>query len=67
VPSGFELSPPPLATDAERFAVACADLGADADNLVKLPQVEVDARSVDTVDRIQVGVDIVQRLVAAGL
>lgn len=67
VPSGFELSPPQLPDDAERFAVACADLGADADNLIRLSQVEVDGGKVDTVDRIQVGVGIVRRLVAAGL
>ncbi len=67
VPSGFELSPPPLPDDTERFAVACADLGADADNLIRLSQVEVDGGEVDTVDRIQVGADIVRRLVAAGL
>jgi len=67
IPVGFELSPPPLASDVERFAAACAELGADADNLIRLPQVEVDGCQVDTVDRIQVGADIVRRLVAAGL
>ena len=67
VPLGFELSSPPLASDVERFAVACADLGADADNLIRLPQVEVDGCQVDTVDRIAFGTEIVQRLVAAGL
>ncbi len=67
VPSGFELSPPQLPDDAERFAVACADLGADADNLIRLPQVEVDGCQVDTVDRIAVGTEIVRKLVAAGL
>ena len=61
MPAGFELSPPPLASDAERFAVACADLGADADNLIRLSQVEVDGYRVDTVDRIQVGADIVRK------
>lgn len=67
VPAGFELSPPPLASDAERFAVACAGRGADANNLIRLSQVEVDGHRVDTVDRIQVGADIVRSLVAAGL
>jgi hypothetical protein len=67
VPTGFELSPPPLDTDIERFTVLCADIGADASNLVTVPQVEVDGRRVDTVDRIRVGADIVRRLVAAGL
>lgn len=67
VPVGFELSPPPLETDTDCFAAVCADIGADASNLVTLPQVEVDGRWIDTVDRIQVGADIVQRLIAAGL
>jgi hypothetical protein len=67
VPAGFELSPPPLDADTERFAAACAEIGADASNLVAVPQVEVHGRPIDTVDRIQVGADIVRRLVAAGL
>jgi len=66
VPAGFELTPP-LVTFAELFAAACLGIGADADNLIKLPQVEVDGHWIDTVDRIQVGTDIVRRLVAAGL
>ncbi|HEY5548783.1 MAG TPA: DUF262 domain-containing protein [Coriobacteriia bacterium] len=66
VPVGFELTPPPVA-GAELFAAVCAEIGADADGLVMLPQLEVDGRWVDTVDRIQVGADIVRRLVAAGL
>jgi hypothetical protein len=67
VPAGFELSPPPLDTDTERFAAVCVDIGADSSNLVTVPQVEVDGRRVDTVDRIQVGADIARQLIAAGL
>ena len=67
VPAGFELSPPPLNTDLERFVAVCADIGVDADNLVTVSQVEVDGHRVDTADRIQVGADIVRRLDAAGL
>jgi len=66
VPAGFELTPP-AATFAELFAAACVEIGSDSDNLVNLPQVEVDGHRIDTVDRIQVGADIVRRLVAAGL
>ena len=67
VPAGFELTPP-VATFAEPFATACAEIGVDADNLVKLSQVVVnDGQRVDTVDRIQIGADIVRSLVAAGL
>lgn len=66
VPAGFELTPPE-ATFAELFAAACVEIGSDADNLVKLSQAIVDGHRVDTVDRIQVGADIVRSLVAAGL
>lgn len=67
VPPGFELTEPPLDADAQHFVSLCADLGADADNLVAVPQTKVDGRLVDTVDRIQLGVDIVRRLAASGL
>jgi hypothetical protein len=67
VASGFELSPPPTTAHAEVFAAACADLGVDGDNIVAMPQVEVDGRPVDMVDRIQLGADILRRLAAAGL
>ncbi|HEY5473012.1 MAG TPA: hypothetical protein VIK32_07455, partial [Candidatus Limnocylindrales bacterium] len=66
VPAGFELTPPPV-TGVELFAAVCAEIGADAEYVVKLPQVEVDGHQVDAVDRIQVGADIVRRLAAAGL
>lgn len=67
VPAGFELTPPPSDADAERFVAVCADLGVEPGNLVEVPQTEVDGQLVDTADRIQVGVDLVQRLVAAAL
>jgi hypothetical protein len=67
VPAGFELSPPPLDTDTERFIDVLAAIGATGSNLVMVPQVEVDGQPVDTVDRVQIGADIVRRMVAAGL
>ena len=67
VPAGFGLSPPPLDAHAKEFAAACADLGANADNVVVVPQAKVDHGLVDTVDRIQFGADIVRRLIATGL
>ena len=66
VPAGFELTPPE-ANFAELFAAACVEIGSDVDNLVELSQAVVDGHRVDTVDRIQVGADIVRSLVAAGL
>ncbi len=65
--AGFELSPPMLDADIERFASVRVGICVDSDSLVKVPQVEVDGRQVDTVDRIQVGAGIVRRLLAAGL
>lgn len=67
VRAGFELSPPMSDIHAEVFATVCADLEVDTDNVVAVPQVEVDGRLVDTVDRVQFGADIVRRLVAVGL
>lgn len=65
--AGFELSPPPTDADAEAFATASADLEVDADQIVVVPQVEVDGRRVDTVDRVQLGADVLRRLAALGL
>ena len=67
VPSGFELSPPPDDADAEVFAAACAGLSMDSNNVVAVPQVDANGRPVDMADRIQLGADIVRRLVAANL
>lgn len=67
IPAGFELTPPSLNADAERFASACADIGVDSTNCVRVPQVEVDGHRVDTVDRIQKAADILRRLLAASL
>ena len=67
VPTGFELGPPPLAEDTDRFAAACVELGIGGDHLVAVPQVDVDGRLVDTVDRVQVGADVIRWLTVAGL
>ena len=67
VPAGFELSPPPLDSDAAAFPAVCADVGADASNLVAVPRAEVGGQLVDTTDRVQLGAEIVRRLAAAGL
>lgn len=66
VPAGFELAPPPTGHE-EVFAAICSEVGADEENLVKLPQAEVEGQWVDTVGRIQAGANIVRRLAAAGL
>ena len=65
--TGFELSPPPADEYAEVFAAACAELGTGSNNAVIVPQVEIDGRQVDTIDRVQLGADIIRALVAAGL
>ena len=65
--TGFELSPPPPDEYAQVFAAACAELGIGSDNVVVAPQVEIDGRQVDTIDRIQLGAELIRSLVAAGL
>jgi hypothetical protein len=67
VPSGFQLGSPDVAPYISRFNQAREVLGLDDDNLSRIPQADVSGRRVDTVDRIQKGVDIVRRLLAAGL
>ena len=67
VPAGFELSGPAVDEHVAAFDLACTELGADADRLVPVEQVEVEGRQVDVVDRIQVGAGIVRRLIDVGL
>jgi hypothetical protein len=67
VPSGFELTPPATDAHAAAFAAVSAELGMNSANIVPVPQVEVEGRPVDTADRIQLGVAIVQHLANAGL
>jgi hypothetical protein len=67
IPAGFELKPPPLSSDVAVFDDVCADLGMGADNVISVPQVHIDGRALDTVDRVNLGTEIVRRLVDAGL
>ena len=68
VPAGFELYLPPGSSDLGAFEVACAQLGVvGAENLVRVSQVDFGGRLIDTVDRIQLGADIVSTLADAGL
>jgi len=67
VPRGFELSPPPSGADTAAFASVCADVGARPDHVVEIPQIEIDGRRIDVADRIQLGADLVRKLLAAGL
>jgi len=64
---GFELSPPPDERYAAKFAASREALDVGPDNVVAVPQVEVDGRWVDTADRIQLGADMIAKLVDAGL
>lgn len=67
VPAGFELGAPPLAEFADAFTTVCTELGVGDDRVVLVPQLEVDGKHVDTIDRIQRGADVVRLLIAAGL
>ncbi len=67
VADGFELMAPELESFTHAFETACADLGCDENNRVRLTQVEVDGRKIDAVDRVRTGAEIVTHLVDAGL
>lgn len=67
VDDGFELMAPELESFTHAFETACADLGCDENNRVRLTQVEVDGRKIDAVDRVRTGAEIVAHLVDAGL
>ena len=67
VPTGFELSPPPIESYAARFKQVCVELGTDDKGLVAVSQVEVEGKRIDVVDRIQIGASILRHLLAAGL
>lgn len=67
VNEGLELRPPPLPAHTEVFDEVSAELEMSADNIVAVPQVDIDGRPVDTVDRIKLGADIIRRLIDAGL
>jgi hypothetical protein len=67
VTPGFELFPPSTESDAAAFAAVGVELGAEADNIVAVPHVQLDGRYFDTVDRIQFGAEILRRLAVAGL
>lgn len=67
VAAGFELRSPPNDVDVVAFTRIAAELGADANGVVNVPQVDVDGRLVDSADRVQLGMEIVRRLVAASL
>ncbi len=52
VPAGFELGAPDVAPYIKRFADMRESLGLGEDNLIVVPQAEIDGRRIDTVDRI---------------
>ncbi|TLM99275.1 MAG: DUF262 domain-containing protein [Actinobacteria bacterium] len=67
VADGFELRVPELESFTGAFEAACATLGCDENNRIRLAQVEVDGRNMDAVDRVRAGAEIVTRLAEAGL
>lgn len=70
VPSGFEVKSPSVdehQSTFEALLVARDDVEAAGDRyLLAIPQVDRDEERVDTVDRIQVGADLLRALVDAG-
>jgi hypothetical protein len=66
--TGFETVGPaedsPLRTNFEQVA---AEFEIGDENVLRVSQTQVGGRPVDTVDRIQVGIDLAKRLVEVGL
>ncbi|HWA24360.1 MAG TPA: DUF262 domain-containing protein [Lacunisphaera sp.] len=67
VEDGFVLRAPQNPTHAEAFARICNDHRIGADLCLKVPQVTVGGRQLDTTDRVQVGAALLRDLVGAGL
>lgn len=71
VAEGFELTAPEAEEAAVAFSEVCSARGDVADRdgrvLMVIPQVEHEAEMVDTMDRVQVGAELLRQLVAAGL
>jgi hypothetical protein len=67
VEDGLLLRAPPAASHAEAFTRVCGTHGIGSDLLLKVPQVDVGGRLLDTKDRVQLGAALLRDLVTAGL
>ena len=67
VPDGILLRAPAAAQHAEAFSRVCEANAIGADLCLKLPQVTVGGRQLDTKDRVQLGAALLRDLVSAGL
>ena len=67
VEGGLALRPPLVAQECEAFSRVCATHGVSAENMLSVPQVDIDGTLVDTVDRVELGAALVRDLVDAGL
>jgi hypothetical protein len=67
VNSGLQLRAPQNEDDAAKFWEVCIDHEVNADGLLRIPQVQVNGHSLDTVDRVQRGADLLRALVQKGL
>jgi hypothetical protein len=67
VENGLLLRAPTAAPHAEAFSRVCDAHGIGPDLLLKVPQVDVDGRRLDTEDRVQLGAALLRDLASAGL
>lgn len=67
VQDGFKLRVPENPAHAEALGRGCEAHRIGADLRLKVPQVAVDGRQLDTKDRVQLGAALLRDLVAAGL
>jgi len=64
---GLLLKAPVGTQHADAFSRVCAEHGVETDLLLRVPQVDVNGRQLDTQDRIQLGAALLRDLISAGL
>jgi hypothetical protein len=64
---GLLLRPPAATHHAETCSRVCHDYGIGADFRLRVPQISVGGRPLDTKDRVQLGAALLRDLVGAGL
>lgn len=67
VQDGFQLRAPEASTHAEAFSRVCETLKLGPDLRLKIPQVQIAERQLDTKDRVELGAALLRDLVNAGL
>ena len=64
---GLQLRVPAAPPHIEAFSIVCEAHGIGSDLLLRIPQIEVGGRRLDTKDRVQLGAKLLRDLVDAGM